>query len=150
MIYESWREDVLLSTDPARLDMDAIFAFLKTTYWSTNRTQAQMELSLTHSFCFGLYHANAQIGLTRVVTDFATVAYLADVYVLPEYRGRGLGKWMIAEVVHFTPFQDLKNWFLYTRDAHGLYAAQGFTAPPDPNRIMVRGRVRPLPTPPQS
>ena len=143
MIYETWREDILLSTDPARLDLDAIFAFLKTTYWSTNRTQAQMEISLAHSLCFGLYHNAAQIGLTRVVTDYATVAYLADVYVLPAYRGRGLGKWMIAEVVHFEPFQDLKNWFLYTRDAHGLYAAQGFMTPPDPNRIMVRGRVRP-------
>ncbi len=142
MIYENWREDVLLSTDPARLDMDAIFAFLSTTYWSVNRTQAQMELSLANSLCFGLYHADAQIGLTRVVTDYATMAYLADVYVLPDYRGRGLGKWMIAEVVHFEAFQDLKKWFLLTRDAQGLYATQGFTTPPDPSRIMMRGRVR--------
>jgi GNAT superfamily N-acetyltransferase len=143
MIYETWRDDVLLSTDPARLDLDAIFAFLKTTYWSVNKSQAQVETSLAHSLCFGLYHNDAQIGLTRVVTDYATVAYLADVYVLPAYRGRGLGKWMIAEVVNFELFQDLKNWLLYTRDAHGLYAAQGFVTPPDPTRIMVRGRVRP-------
>ncbi len=143
MIYETWRDDILLSTDPARLDLAAIFAFLKTTYWGANVSQAQVETSLAHSLCFGLYHNDAQIGLTRVVTDYATTAYLADVYVLPEYQGRGLGKWMLAEVVNFEPFQDLKNWLLYTRDAHGLYATQGFTVPSDPSRLMVRGRVRP-------
>ncbi len=143
MIYETWRDDILLSTDPARLDVDAIFTFLETTYWNGKRTKAQLALGLAHSFCFGLYHDDAQIGLTRVVTDFTTTAYLADVYVLPAYQGQGLGKWMLAEIVHFEPFQDLKNWLLYTRDAHGLYATQGFTIPSDPSHLMVRGRVRP-------
>lgn len=132
------RGDYLLSTDPRRLDVDAVYHFLRTAYWGRNKSRETVEISLRHSLCFGLYHGEAQIGLTRVVSDYATFAYLADVYVLEAHRGRGLGQWMIGCVVNHPPLQGVRQWLLFTADAHGLYARHGFGPPAEPDRIMVR------------
>ena len=95
-IIETRHDDYLISTDPAKLDLEAIHAALSTAYWSTDISKAVVEKALAHSLCFGLYQGQQQVGLSRVVTDYATYAYLCDVYVLEAHRGKGLGHWKIG------------------------------------------------------
>ncbi len=134
---DTWRQnDYEISTDPARLQRDAITAALNATYWAAGRPPEVIARSLDHSLCFGLYLGNAQIGLARVVTDRATFAYLCDVYVLEAYRGQGLGKWLIGTVRHHPELQGLRRWSLATRDAHGLYRHFGFTGLAAPENWM--------------
>jgi GNAT superfamily N-acetyltransferase len=124
---ETWsRDGYTISTDQARLDVDAVHAFLSQSYWATNVPRDVVERSLRNALCFGLYRDEAQIGLVRVVTDYATIAYVGDVYVLPEHRGRGLSKWMMECVLAHPELQHLRRWILITRDAHGLYRQFGF------------------------
>ena len=135
-----WQYDeYTLSTDPAHLDIDLIYEFLSTrAYWAKGRTRAAVERSIAHSLSFGLYRQRQQIGFARVVTDYATFAYLADVFVLEAERGRGLGKWLIATIVDHAELQGLRRWLLATRDAHGLYQQAGFTLLSQPERWMER------------
>lgn len=130
------RGEYSISTDPARLDGDAIHAFLTTAYWSEGIGRDLVARALDGSLCFGLYLGTAQIGLARVVTDRATFAYLCDVYVLPSHRGRGLGEWLIETVMSHPDLQDLRRFHLVTRDAHGLYQQFGFTEASSPSRHM--------------
>lgn len=95
-----------------------------------------MRRSLAGSLCFGLYHDRTQVGLTRVITDSATFGYLADVYVLPDYRGQGLGHWLIECVMASRQLQGLRRWMLVTRDAHRLYQGFGFGPPANPDGLM--------------
>jgi len=125
-----------LSSDPARLDVDAIHAFLTTSYWATGIPKEVIERAIRGSLNFGVYHKDAQVGFARVVTDEATFAYLCDVYVLPEHRGRGLGKWMMEAVMSHPSLQGLRRLHLVTRDAHGLYAGFGFKALETPDGHM--------------
>ena len=126
-MHTEWqRNPLVVSTDPARLDVEAIHGFLTRAYWCAGIPRETVERALHHSLCFGLYDGAAQIGLTRVVTDYATFAYLCDVYVLESHRGRGLGKWLIECVVTHLQPQGLRRLYLVTRDAHGLYAPFGF------------------------
>ncbi len=130
--------DYEISTDPARLDIGAMHAYLTRSYWSPGIPRATVERAARHSLCFGLYaRANGdQVGLTRVVTDHATFAYLCDVYVLEAHRGRGLGKLMLATVMAHPALIGARRTMLGTRDAHGLYAQYGFRAPPDDGVLM--------------
>jgi GNAT superfamily N-acetyltransferase len=140
-MHEYQLESYTISTDPARLDLDVIAEALGRAYWAAGRPRAVIARSLANSLCFGLYHGAAQVGLARVVTDYATFAWLCDVFVLEAHRGRGLGKWLIATVVAHPDLAGLRRFLLATRDAHGLYQQYGFTPLAAPDRWMeiVRG-----------
>ena len=127
-----------ISTDQARLDVAAIHAYLTRSYWSPGIPIETVERALRGSLCFGVYESasGAQVGLARVVTDYATFAYLCDVYVLEEHRGRGLGKFMMQTVMAHPALTGARRAMLGTRDAHGLYAQYGFHAPPDDGVLM--------------
>jgi GNAT superfamily N-acetyltransferase len=132
-----------LSTDPARLDIKAIHGFLCTTYWGRNRPRIVLERALQHSLCMGLYRESEQIGFARAVTDYATFGYLADVYVLEQYRGRGLGKWLVGSILAHPQLAGLRRWVLATATAHKLYEGFQFTPLKEPGHFMEL--VRPYP-----
>jgi len=134
--FESRRDDYLISTDPARLDPRSIHAYLTSSYWASGIPLATVEKSLRGSLCFGLYHFSEQVGLARVISDFATYAYLCDVYILETHRGSGLGKWLMETVVSHPGLQGLRRFTLATRDAHGLYSQFGFRLLAQPDRHM--------------
>ena len=134
--YEVLKGAFCISTDSARLDPEAIIAALSQQYWSQGRPRDVITHSLQHSLCFGVYHEQAQIGLARVITDYATFAYLCDVYILDAYRGHGLGKWLIETVTNHPELSGLRRFMLATRDAHGLYAQYGFNPLQAPDRWM--------------
>lgn len=130
--------DFTISTDKARLDLDSIHAWLSSTYWAEGIPRETVERSLQHSLVFGIYTGQKQVGLARVVSDFATFAYLGDVFIDEQYRGQSLGKWLIETIISHPDLQGLRNWHLATRDAHGLYEQFGFKTLDDPKRIMRR------------
>ena len=140
MTYEQHRDGLTVSTDPSRLDVDAIHAFLTTSYWAEGIPRETVARSLRGSLCFGLYDGNRQIGLARVITDGATFAYLCDVYVLLEYRGQGLGKWLMECVMTHPDLQGLRRFHLVTLDAQELYRPFGFVEVQDPRRHMELAR----------
>ena len=125
-----------ISTDPQRLDIDAIHAFLSRSFWAEGIPKELVEKAIANSLSFGLFDDGSQVGFARVVTDRATFAYLCDVYVLESHRGRGLGKWLIEAVMAHPDLQALRRFQLVTRDAHSLYAPYGFAAPSDPEWQM--------------
>ncbi|TAH39864.1 MAG: N-acetyltransferase [Gammaproteobacteria bacterium] len=128
--------DYEITTDPARFDVQAIHAFLSSSYWSPGVPRAVVERAIENSLCFGVLLGNAQVGFGRVITDRATLAYLADVYVLEEHRGKGLSKRLLDAVVSHPELQGLRRMLLATRDAHTLYAKYGFTPLAAPERMM--------------
>jgi ribosomal protein S18 acetylase RimI-like enzyme len=165
--------EFLISTDPARLDVNVIHGFLTNSYWAKGIPREVVVRSVKHSLCFGIYDeigkksplkpktglngapiceseespplatsarsgapVQAQVGFARVVSDYATVAYLGDVFVLESHRGRGLGKWMMECIMQHPALQGLRRWILLTRDAHGLYSQFGFTPVKSPDRYM--------------
>lgn len=126
-MHNEWKRDnLLVSTDPARLDVDAVHAFLSRAYWCIGIPRKTVERALKNSLCFGLYDGTAQVGMARVITDQATFAYLCDVYVLESHRGRGLGKWLIECVMAHPSIPGLRRLNLATQDAHSLYARHCF------------------------
>ena len=125
-----------ISTDRMRLDVPAIHNFLVNAYWSKGRSLDVVRQSLEHSLCFGLYHQQDQIGFGRVISDFSTFAYIADIYVLNQYRGRGLGKRLLTCITQHDQLQGLKRWLLVTADAHRFYEAYGFSSLTSPERFM--------------
>ncbi|HKV78427.1 MAG TPA: GNAT family N-acetyltransferase [Candidatus Sulfotelmatobacter sp.] len=134
---ESRRGEFVISTDRARLDLDVIHRFLTNCYWAKGIPREVVERSIEHSLCFGIYDGSGeQVGFARVISDFATVAYLGDVFVLESHRGRGLSKWMMGCILQHSSLQGLRRWILLTRDAHGLYAKSGFTPLRAPDRYM--------------
>lgn len=137
-VVESRQDEYLMSTDPARLDPKAVHAFLTTAHWCTGISLPLVEKALANSLCFGIYHGKEQVALSRVVTDYATFAYLCDVYVLEAHRGKGLGHWMVECVMTHPDLQNLRRFTLATKDAHGIYGAFGFTPPKAPERQMER------------
>jgi GNAT superfamily N-acetyltransferase len=139
-VHAHHRDGFTVSTDPARLDVDAVHAFLTTTYWCEGIPREVVERSLRGSLCFGLYTGVGQIGLARVITDGATFAYLCDVYVLPEHRGLGLGTWLMECVMAHPDLQGLRRFHLVTRDAHELYRPFGFQEVARPERHMEIAR----------
>ena len=125
---EEWRRgDYVSSTDPALLDMDAVHGFLRRSYWAAERPLETIKRSVDGSLNFGLYaNGRRQVGFARVVTDFATFAWLCDVFIDETHRGRGLGVWLIETAVGHPELDCLRLWMLGTRDAHGLYEKAGF------------------------
>jgi GNAT superfamily N-acetyltransferase len=125
------------TTDKAELDIDAIHAYLNRSYWATGMPIALLEKAIQHSLCFGVLTSNGdQIGFARVISDRATFAYLSDVYILEEHRGKGLSKQLIAEIMKHPELQGLRRINLATQDAHTLYQKFGFTALAHPERMM--------------
>lgn len=135
--YEVRDGDVLISTDPTLLDRDMMHRFLtERSYWAGDLSREAMDRSLENSLCFGVYEAGRQAGFARVVTDFATFAWLADVFVLEEHRGRGLSKKLVAAILAHPGLQGLRRFMLATLDAHGLYEQFGFRRVDPPERFM--------------
>lgn len=167
-IVEQRRGEFVISTDPARLDLDVIHNFLTNCYWARGIPREVVERSNAQSLCFGVYDdgdaspclakgarhgapkhgapkhrapmhgAPRQVGFARVISDFATIAYVGDVFVLESHRGRGLSKWLMECIAQHPALQNLRRWILTTRDAHGLYAQVGFTPVKFPERYMER------------
>lgn len=127
---------IAVDSDPARLDMDVIHDFLTHSYWSKGISRELVERAVRNSVCFGVYDGDEQIGFARVVTDQATFAYLADVFILESHRGRGLSKKLVEAITKDERLRGLRRWVLATRDAHGLYAKFGFTPLAKPQRFM--------------
>jgi len=128
-----------IDTDKERLQLEVIQKFLvDDSYWAQGRTIEQTQRALDNSVCFGLYHVDKQIGFARVVSDFATFAYLGDVFVLQEFRGRGLSKWLMETIISQPELQGLRRWVLATRDAHTLYEKYGFHSLKFPDRWMEK------------
>ena len=138
MENEAKQGDFVVSSDRTRIDLAMVHAFLTKAYWAEGITREVVRRSIQHSLCFGLYHHDKQIGFARVITDNATFGYLGDVFVLEEYRGRGLGKWLVGVVMAHPQLQGFRRWMLLTRDAHLLYKPVGFKALANPERWMER------------
>ena len=138
-IVEHRRGEFVISTDPARLDLDVIHGFLTKCYWAEGVPREVVARSIEHALCFGVYDGSgAQVAFARVISDYATIAYVGDVFVLESHRGRGLGKWLMEAITAHPSLQGLRRWMLTTRDAHGLYAQVGFTPVKFPERYMER------------
>ena len=135
-IIEVHRDQFTISTDPARLDTDAIVDFLTRAYWAKGRPRERTERALTNSLVFGLYHGKKLIGLARVISDYSIFAYLCDVFIHEDYRAHGLGKWLMETVHNHPDLQGLRRWILATRDAHGLYRQFGWDALANPEGWM--------------
>ena len=135
-IYERRRGDLLLSTDRARLDVDQIHRELATTYWAGGIPREVVERAIAGSISFGLYERGVLVGFARVISDLATYAYLADVFIVEPQRGRGLGDWLVESILLHPQLQGLRRFALITRDAGPLYARHGFAAPADPSGYM--------------
>ena len=133
------RGQFTISTDKGRLETHVVRDYLKRSYWAQGRSEEVIERSLQHSECFGLYNGDKQVGFARVISDYATFAYLADVFVLEAYQGRGLGKWLVKTVLSHPEFSTCR-WELHTKDANGLYAQFGFEKPTN-DRVMKRVSV---------
>jgi GNAT superfamily N-acetyltransferase len=130
-----------ITTDASRFDLGAIHRYLSgESYWAKGIPRETVERSIRNSLCFAILEcgSQAQVGFARVTTDRATFAYLADVFVLPAHRGRGLSKWLMRVILAHPELQGLRRWMLATLDAHGLYAGFGFTALSQPERFMLR------------
>lgn len=133
------REEFRISTDKARLSPEMIHRFLiEESYWAKTRKYEQTLTAIENSICFGLYKGERQIGFARVVSDKATFAYLGDVFVLAEFRGRGLSKWLMEVIISHPELQNLRRWLLATFDAHGLYKQYDFAPLKFPERWMER------------
>ena len=138
-MHTEWkRNQLVVSTDPARLDLNAVHSYLISAYWCEGIPREIVERALKNSLCFGLFDGSIQVGLARVVTDYATFAYLCDVYVLETHQGRGLGKWLIECAMAHPQLQGLRRFNLVTRDAHQLYAPFGFKPLAAPERHMEK------------
>lgn len=141
MNYEWHRDNDLVSTDPAKLDLDMIHGFLTLSYWAKGIPRDLVKHSIDHSIPFGVYRADRQVGFARIITDYATFSYLADVFIIEEMRGQGLGVWLMECIAQHPEIQGQRMWSLFTRDAHWLYEKIGFTRadPQRTERLMVRG-----------
>ncbi len=132
MQTQQWVEgNFLITTDPHRVDVEVVYEFLsKQTYWARDIPRAVLEKSVRNALCFSIWStaedAAAQVGFARVISDFATTAYIGDVFVLPSFRGRGLSKWLMSCILAHPELQGLRRWILVTSDAHGLYSQFGF------------------------
>jgi GNAT superfamily N-acetyltransferase len=134
-----WRRgDYVISTERERLDLDLVHRFLSNeSYWAPGVEREVVARSVENSLCFGLYEGERQVGFARVLTDHAALAWLADVFVVSEHRGRGLGKWLVETVLAHPDLEHLRRFMLGTADAHSLYERYGFR-PADPNVMMER------------
>lgn len=131
------KENCRLTTDVACFDMEVLFRFIsEESYWARGMSRETFERAVQHSVCFGLFDGERQIGFGRVVSDFASVAYLKDVFILEDYRGRGLSKWMMECILAHPDLQVIRRWLLVTADAQELYKKFGFTPLKVPEKFM--------------
>ena len=133
------RDEYCISTDRDRLNIQMIHNYLsQSSYWAEGRSIERVRRSIENSLSFGVYFKDKQVGFARVVTDYATFGWLADVFILNEYRGRGLSKWLVETIVEHPELQGMRRFLLATRDAHGLYRRYGFNNLEDPARWLVK------------
>lgn len=126
-----------ISTDKNRIDFEAVHSYLsEDSYWCKQIPKETLQRAIENSMCFGIYYNDDQAGFARVISDNASFAYICDVFVLPEFRGIGLSKWLIQSIISHPDLQGLRRWSLATLDAHGLYKQMGFTALSKPDRWM--------------
>lgn len=130
------KEDFIITTDYSKIDIESVYDLLSKTYWANSRKKDVIIKSLQNSLCFSLFHKNKQIGLVRVITDYATFAYLCDVIIDEEYRHKGLGKWYLECVFKYPGLVNLRRWCLITRDAQEFYKNFGFRSLNNPERYM--------------
>ena len=135
-VTERRKGKFVIRTDEERFDLDMVHGFLTQSYWAEGISREVVARSIQNSLCFGVFCDGKQIGFARVISDYATFAYIGDVFVLESYRGHGLGKWLMECVIGHPWLQGLRRWTLLTRDAHGLYARFGFTTLKRPERYM--------------
>lgn len=140
MVQEYRKDGFVISTDPARIDLDKVHAMLSSAYWSEGIPREIVERAIKHSLCFGIYADKEQVGIARVITDYTTYAYLCDVFIAEEFRGAGLGKWLVECIMAHPDLQGLRRFSLLTRDAHELYRRFGFSELKDPGRYMEIAR----------
>lgn len=132
------RGDYTISTDKSRLDIGVIHSFLDSSYWAAGRPVETIRRSIENSISFGVYKVNQQIGFARVITDYATFGWIADVFVLEPHRGQGLSKWLMEVIIGHPELQGFRRWVLATKDAHDLYRKFGFAELTRPERWMER------------
>lgn len=130
------RGEYVVSSDPSHLQLDVVHRFLARSYWARGIPQEVVARSIAGSITFGLYLRGDQVGFARVISDCATFAYVADVFVLEPHRGRGLARWMMECILETPELQGLRRWLLVTRDAHDLYRSVGFSAASQPEGFM--------------
>lgn len=131
-------DDMIISDDKTKLDIVLIHNFLTTSYWAVGRKIEEVKKSIEHSICFGVYEDGKQIGFARIVTDYTVIAYLMDVFILEEYRGKGFSKLLLKRIFEDERFKRVKKWMLATKDAHSLYAQFGFGGIKNPDRLMEK------------
>jgi len=131
------KENYLVSTDKSKLNIIIIHSYLSRSYWSENIPQETVKKAIENSLCFGVYNNNIQIGFARVISDYTTFAYLADVFILEKERGKGLSKFLMECILKHKQLQGLRNFCLMTKDAHSLYARYGFKNIPQPENFMA-------------
>lgn len=136
-VEEYKKDDYLVSTDKSRLNISVIHNFLSHSYWAENIPIELLKKAIENSLCFGVYNGKTQVGFARVITDFSTFAYLADVFILEEERGRGLSKFLMECILKHEQLQGLRNFCLMTKDAHSLYTRYGFKNIPNPENFMA-------------
>lgn len=137
--YEVERDGYLISTNPDKLDLKVVHHYLsEQSYWSAGIPLEKVRQAAKGSICFGVYYGEQQIGYTRLITDAATFGYLADVFILDEYQGQGLGTWLVESILAHPACQGFRRWFLATQDAHGLYAKFGFEPLKSPEVYMEK------------
>jgi N-acetylglutamate synthase-like GNAT family acetyltransferase len=139
-----WQQDNYIITDNREdLDLDIIHGFLRESYWARGIPRALVETAVANSLCFGVYHSARQVGFARAITDRATFAYLGDVFILPDWRGRGLAAWLVTCILAHPELQGVRRILLATSDAHGLYRGCGFAALKEPGKFMEIVRPNP-------
>lgn len=129
---------ITISTDKNKLDVPFVHHFLKDIYWSAPRTLEEVQIAIDNSFCFGIYLDEKQIGFARVITDYVVFAYVMDVFIAEEHRGKGYSSALIEAMVSETELKGIKIWRLATKDAHFLYEKFGFSSLANPERMMEK------------
>ena len=137
MNYSVTKNEFNISTDKNKINLDYVHQFLTQSYWSPGTSMQIVKKAMEGSLCFGVYENNKQVGYARVITDTATFAYLADVFIDENYRGKGLGKWLVQMILKHPDLQCLRRIILTTKDAHKVYEQCGFMSVPNPERYMV-------------
>ena len=133
------RGNFIISTEKSKLQIDVIHKYLsEESYWAKNISKERVQRAIEHAICFGVYDGEKQIGFARIVTDYAIIAYLGDVFILEPYRGKGLSKWLMECIVAHPDLTDLRRFVLATLDAHGLYEQFDFNSLHYPERWMER------------
>ena len=131
------KDNYVISTDKSKLDISVIHGFLSTSYWAEDIPMEIVKKAIENSLCFGVYNGNKHVGFARVISDYTTFAYLADVFIIEEERGKGLSKWLMECILKHMQLQGLRNFCLLTKDAQSLYAQYGFENLTKPQNFMA-------------